>query len=140
MNATPLMTQLKTELIKAFDASGLKNAEFARRAGCSEPMALRLRDPNENCHLDTLGRGLAALGKRIEVKVVALLMALLSVPAAAQAPYIPQQCAVTVDVMIDTYMGPIDVVDACLTGFQHTGNHAYLTGLGDGIFKDGFDG
>ena len=41
--------------------------------------------------------------------------------------------------MTQVVVQQIDVVGACLTGFQHTGDQAALTGMGDGIFKNGFD-
>jgi len=143
MNATPIMNHLKSELIKAFNASGLTNAEFARRTECSEPMALRLRDPFENVHLDTINRGFKALGKRIEVKVVALLLAIvLPTAALAQPP-----CKVVASVTIHTYDGPIEIDELCMTVTSYASVpgepgqrlHVEAVDLGDGIFKNGFD-
>lgn len=143
MNTNPVMNQLKAELGAAFNASGLKNAEFARLAGCSEAMACRLRDPYESVHLDTICRGFKALGKRIEVKVVALLLAIvLPTAALAQPP-----CKVVASVTIHTYDGPIEIDELCMTVTSYASVpdepgqrlHVEAVDLGDGIFKNGFD-
>jgi hypothetical protein len=148
VNPTPITDTIKAELAAAFAASGLTNAEFARRAQVSEPMALRLRDPFESNHVDTLARALAALGKRLEVRVVDVLaavlvaiIALLPFAAIAQAPTGPQPCPVIAHAVIHTYDGPIDIDQLCMSVTRHTGNRLEFEAIdmGAGIFRDGFD-
>jgi len=142
MSPLSIMETIKQEIGDAFKASGLTNAEFARRAKISEAMAVRVRDPFESCRLQTLDNALRALGKRIEVTVVALLIALAPVAAVAQLPYAPPPCTVTAHLVINTYIGPIEIDNVCMTTASYTGGQLYVEGidLGDGIFRDGFDG
>lgn len=75
----------------------------------------------------------------------AVILAICALPLAASAqPRVPWQppCAVTADVTVNTYVGPIVIADLCLTVASYTGGHLQLTAvdLSDGIFKDGFDG
>ena len=134
----------KQAVIDTFDASGLTNAEFARRCGVSEPMALLLRDKLTPNKIDILDRALRALGKRIELRIVTLLIAAaLPITTTAQ-PMQPWQppCAITTDITVHTYIGPIVITDLCLTLARYTGDHLQVQAidLADGIFRDGFDG
>lgn len=135
---------LRSALIEAFHASRLTNAEFAKRVGMSEPMAWRLHQPDETPKLENIERGLKALGKRIEIRILPLAIALAILPAfaLAQLPYNPPACVITAHLVINTYTSPIDIDNVCLTATTYTGGRLEFTGidLADGIFRDGFDG
>lgn len=135
---------LRSALIEAFHASRLSNAEFARRRGISEPHAWNMHQIESTPKFETIERGLKALGKRIEIRILplAILLALLPAFAAAQLPYAAPQCVITAHLVIDTYIGPIDIDDVCMTSVVYTGDRLEFTGVdqADGIFRDGFDG
>jgi antitoxin HicB len=60
---------VKTELYSAFQASGLKKAELARRLGIPKTTIDRLFDLNHHSRLDHLESAFAALGKHLAVAV-----------------------------------------------------------------------
>ncbi len=59
----------KTGLYSAFQASGLKKVEFARRLGIPKTTVDRLFDLNHRSRLDHIEAAFAALGKRLAVAV-----------------------------------------------------------------------
>lgn len=147
MKNTAVSTQtaienLRAALIEAFKDSGISNAEFARRCGISPAHAWNLHQAESTPKLESLERGLKALGKRIEIRIVALLVALLPLAAIAQAPHALQPCAVIAHAVIHTYTGPIEIDQLCMTVTRHTGNALLFEArdMADGIFRDGFDG
>lgn len=146
MKKNPLMAALKAEFIAAFEAGGITKHKLGREAGTATTNVDRLLDPNTGTSIDTLDRAFRALGKRIEIRVVALLIALLPGAIAAQpapAPDAPQPCAVQVVIDLQTYEGPKHFENFCLSLPAMYGNgllSVEATGMGDGIFKDGFDG
>jgi antitoxin HicB len=52
-------------------AERITRTELARRLGLQENAVRRLLDLDHRSHLDQLDRALAALGKRLEVRVLA---------------------------------------------------------------------
>lgn len=140
----PITQAAKQAVIDAFNAAGITNAEFARRCRISEPMALLLRDEGTHNKIDILDRALRALGHRIDIKIVALLVAAIFPISALAQPLQPWQppCAITTDITVNTYIGPIEITDLCLTLATYTGGHLTVQAadLSDGIFRDGFDG
>lgn len=72
--ATEVATKrvLAWELGELMAAEGLSKAELARRMGTSRSSLERLLDPdNEAVTLATLRKGARALGRRVEVRIVA---------------------------------------------------------------------
>jgi len=65
----PAMAALKTELYIAFQASGMRKAELARRLGIPKTTVDRLFDFANRTRLDQIEAAFAALGKRIAVEV-----------------------------------------------------------------------
>jgi antitoxin HicB len=65
----PAMAALKTELYIAFQASGMRKAELARRLGIPKTTVDRLFDFANHTRLDQIEAAFAALGKRIAVEV-----------------------------------------------------------------------
>jgi len=59
----------KVDLYEAFQASGLKKAEFARRVGISKTHIERLFSLRHRSRLDQLEAAFAVLGKRLHVEV-----------------------------------------------------------------------
>jgi antitoxin HicB len=60
---------VKAELYSAFQASGLKKVELARRLGIPKTTVDRLFDLDNHSRLDRIEAAFAALGKRLEVEV-----------------------------------------------------------------------
>jgi hypothetical protein len=138
------MEKLRATLIDAINTAPLTNRQFAKGAGISEALACRIRKGDETPKLETIEKCLRALGKRVEIRILPLMiaLALIPAPALAQLPYNPPQCAVTAHIVINTYIGPIDITDVCMTTTTYTGGLLEFIGidLADGIFRDGFDG
>lgn len=65
-----------------------------------------------------------------------------SLVAIAQTQHQPQACAVSAHAVIHTYDGPIEIDQLCMTVTQYTGGQLQFEAvdMGDGIFRDGFDG
>ena len=59
----------KVDLYRAFQSSGLKKAEFARRIGIPKTHIERLFSLRHRSRLDQIEAALAALGKRLHVEV-----------------------------------------------------------------------
>lgn len=74
MNAMMTFTAVpradKVALIAAFEASGLTNREFARRANITEACAHYLRDERIPNKIETIDNALRVFGKRVEIRVV----------------------------------------------------------------------
>lgn len=61
---------VSAEVVGAIRASGLTQAEIARRMGTQQPQVARLADPNYHGHsLDSLRKLAAALGLEVEVRL-----------------------------------------------------------------------
>jgi antitoxin HicB len=65
----PAMVALKTELYIAFQASGMRKTELARRLGIPKTIVDRLFDFEINTKLDQMEAALAAVGKRLLIEV-----------------------------------------------------------------------
>jgi antitoxin HicB len=65
----PLVTA-KLALYEAMRAERITRTELARRLGLQENAVRRLLDLDHRSHIDQLDRALAALGKRLEVRVL----------------------------------------------------------------------
>ena len=65
----PAMMALKTELYLAFQASGIRKTELARRLGIPKTTIDRLFDLNRRTRLDQIEAAFAALGKRLSIEV-----------------------------------------------------------------------
>ncbi|MGO9011346.1 MAG: type II toxin-antitoxin system HicB family antitoxin [Bryobacteraceae bacterium] len=65
----PAMVALKTELYIAFQGSGIRKAELARRLGIPKTTVDRLFDFANHTRLDQIEAAFAALGKRIALEV-----------------------------------------------------------------------
>ncbi len=65
----PALQAAKVELYAAFQASGLKKAEFARRIGIPKTHIERLFSLRHHSRLTQFEAALAALGKRLHVEV-----------------------------------------------------------------------
>ena len=61
----------KLALHDAMLAAGLSNVELGRKLGLDEKSVRRLRDPLHRSHIGTVEAALRALGKRVEVSVMA---------------------------------------------------------------------
>jgi antitoxin HicB len=69
MIALPAVAALKTELYIAFQASGIRKAELARRLGIPKTTVDRLFDFANHTRLDRIEAAFAALGKRLSIEV-----------------------------------------------------------------------
>ena len=65
----PALQAAKADLYTAFQASGMKKAEFARRIGIPKTHIERLFSLRRPSRLDQIETALAALGKRLHVEV-----------------------------------------------------------------------
>lgn len=67
----PPLVAAKLALYEAMRAQDITRAELARRLGVQENAVRRLLDLDHRSHLDQLERALAALGRRLELRVLA---------------------------------------------------------------------
>jgi antitoxin HicB len=67
----PPLVSAKLALYEAMRAQRITRTELARRLGLQENAIRRLLDLDHRSHIDQLDRALAALGKRLEVRVLA---------------------------------------------------------------------
>jgi antitoxin HicB len=65
----PPLVAAKLALYEAMRAQGVTRTELARRLGLQENAVRRLLDLDHRSHIDEVDRALAALGKRLEVRV-----------------------------------------------------------------------
>ncbi len=65
----PAFVALKTELYMAFQESGIRKAEFARRLGIPKTTVDRLFDFKNHTRLEQIEAAFAALGKRLSIEV-----------------------------------------------------------------------
>ena len=61
----------KLALYEAMRAERISRSELARRLGLQENAVRRLLDLDHRSHIDQVDRALAALGRRLEVRVLA---------------------------------------------------------------------
>jgi antitoxin HicB len=66
----PPLVAAKLALYDAIRAQGITRTELARRLGLQENAVRRLLDLDHRSHIDQIDRALAALGKRLEVRVL----------------------------------------------------------------------
>jgi antitoxin HicB len=66
----PPLVSAKLALYEAMRAQRITRTELARRLGLQENAIRRLLDLDHRSHIDQVGRALAALGKRLEVRVL----------------------------------------------------------------------
>jgi antitoxin HicB len=66
--ALPALQAAKVDLYRAFQASGLKKAEFARRIGIPKTHIDRLFSLRHHSRLDQIEAAFATLGKRLHVE------------------------------------------------------------------------
>jgi antitoxin HicB len=66
----PPLVSAKLALYEAMRAQRITRTELARRLGLQENAVRRLLDLDHRSHIDQLDRALAALGKRLEVRVL----------------------------------------------------------------------
>jgi antitoxin HicB len=66
----PPLVAAKLALYEAMRAQGITRTELARRFGLQENAVRRLLDLDHRSHIDQIDRALAALGKRLEVRVL----------------------------------------------------------------------
>lgn len=66
----PALQRAKVDLYRAFLASGLKKAEFARRVGIPKTHVDRLFSLRHRSRLDQIESALAALGKRLHIETL----------------------------------------------------------------------
>ena len=64
------LVAVKLALYEAMRAQGITKTELARRLGLQENAVRRLLDLDHRSHLDQLDRALAALGRRLELRVL----------------------------------------------------------------------
>ena len=69
--ALPPLVAAKLALYEAMRAQRITRTELARRLGLQENGVRRLLDLDHRSHIDQVDRALAALGKRLEVQVLA---------------------------------------------------------------------
>ncbi|MGH6898751.1 MAG: type II toxin-antitoxin system HicB family antitoxin [Geminicoccaceae bacterium] len=69
--ALPPLVAAKLALYEAMRAERITRTDLARRLGLQENAVRRLLDLDHRSHLDQIDRALAALGKRLEVRVLA---------------------------------------------------------------------
>ena len=65
----PAMAGMKAELYRAFRASGIRKAEFARRLGIPKGIVDRLFEMKHNTRLGQIEAAFHAVGKRMSVEV-----------------------------------------------------------------------
>jgi antitoxin HicB len=65
----PALSGAKAELYRAFQASGIRKAELARRLSISKGNIERLFDLRHSTRMELLDEAFAALGKRLRVEV-----------------------------------------------------------------------
>jgi antitoxin HicB len=65
----PAMMALKTELYIAFQSSGIRKAELARRLGIPKTTIDRLFDFERHTRIDQIEAAFHALGKRLDIEV-----------------------------------------------------------------------
>lgn len=65
----PTLASLKTELYRAFFASGIRKAELARRLGIPKGNVDRLFDFGHSTRIDHIEAAFAAIGKRLTIEV-----------------------------------------------------------------------
>lgn len=66
----PPLVSAKLALYEAMRAQRITRTELARRLGLQENAVRRLLDLDHRSHIDQVDRALAALGKRLEVRVL----------------------------------------------------------------------
>ena len=66
----PALTAAKAALYLALREAGINKSELAERLGCDEKEVRRLLDPKHLSKLPRIQKALAALGKRIAVRLV----------------------------------------------------------------------
>ena len=66
----PASVSAKVLLLNEVVASGVRPADLARRMGVTPQEVTRVLDLHHTTKIDTLAAGLAALGKRLELRVV----------------------------------------------------------------------
>jgi antitoxin HicB len=66
----PPLVAAKLALYEAMRAGPMTRSELARRLGLQENGVRRLLDLDHRSHIDQVDRALAALGKRLEVRVL----------------------------------------------------------------------
>lgn len=66
----PALTAAKAALYLALREAGISKSELAERLGCDEKEVRRLLDPKHLSKLPRIQKALAALGKRIAVRLV----------------------------------------------------------------------
>lgn len=66
----PPLVAAKLALYEAMRAQRITRTELARRLGLQENAVRRLLDLDHRSHIDQVDRALAALGKRLEVRVL----------------------------------------------------------------------
>ena len=66
----PPLVAAKLALYEAMRAQSVARTELARRLGLQENAVRRLLDLDHRSHIDRIDRALAALGKRLEVRVL----------------------------------------------------------------------
>lgn len=66
----PALTAAKAALYLALGEAGISKSELAARLGCDEKEVRRLLDPKHLSKLPRIQKALAALGKRIAVRLV----------------------------------------------------------------------
>lgn len=65
----PALQAAKTELYRAFSASGIRKSELARRLGIPKTVVDRLFDLSHNSRLDQVEAAFRVLGKRINLQI-----------------------------------------------------------------------
>lgn len=65
----PALMAMKTELYIAFQTSGMRKSELARRLGIPKTIVDRLFDLHHRTRLDQIEAAFAALGKRLSIAV-----------------------------------------------------------------------
>jgi antitoxin HicB len=68
--ALPPLVAVKLALYEAMREHAITRTELARRLGLQENAVRRLLDLDHRSHIDQINRALAALGKRLEVRVL----------------------------------------------------------------------
>jgi antitoxin HicB len=66
----PPLVAAKLALYEAMRAQAITRTELARRLGLQENAVRRLLDLDHRSHIDQVDRALAALGRRLEVRVL----------------------------------------------------------------------
>jgi antitoxin HicB len=66
----PPLVAAKLALYEVMRAQGITRTELARRLGLQENAVRRLLDLDHRSHIDQIDRALAALGRRLEVRIL----------------------------------------------------------------------